>query len=258
MRLCKQDVRIIKMNTNATAATANLTPLFIRRLLTTALAFLFLPLSAAAPLTTCDQLRTLQLNKSSFILLDVRPPEQFTKGHIQNALNIPAADVGTNDLPKKHIIIYCDEHPCPLTESSAQKLQVLNYDVSILDGGLNAWLKRGYPLTSQTNSPSRAKHPKLTAKYLRRHLKDSLLIDVRPPLEYSAGHLPGAKNFPLENLDPSQFTTNNNTPLIIYDRLSSRSSKAVQKLSQAGLNVQELSGGVAAWIKAKGTLEVNP
>ena len=79
---------------------------------------------AATPRITLDELRALQLNKAAMELVDVRMPDDFSKGHIQGARNAPQGEVGTDFLAKgARTIVYCTEDPCPMSDRAADKLK---------------------------------------------------------------------------------------------------------------------------------------
>jgi len=78
------------------------------------------------------------------------------------------------------------------------------------------------------------------------------LIDVRTPLEYREVHAHGAKNIPLDVLDPSRIAAERNEqsdePIYIICHTGGRSKKAVQKLLDAGIeNVVNVEGGTLLW-----------
>lgn len=77
-----------------------------------------------------------------------------------------------------------------------------------------------------------------------------LLVDVREPDEYRAGHVPNALNVPLSGLASSlkQIEKYKSLPLIICCRTSQRSSRAAITLRKQGFaHVQVLAGGMVAW-----------
>lgn len=81
------------------------------------------------------------------------------------------------------------------------------------------------------------------------------LIDVRMPTEYREVHAKPAKNFPLDSLDPKAITTecngNSDQPIYVICKSGGRSSKAVQKFLDAGIeNVVNVDGGTNAWVTA--------
>jgi rhodanese-related sulfurtransferase len=107
--------------------------------------------ASAPPTITPNALRLAELNKEpNLIIVDVRAPDAFLKGHIQHARNILASNVPTASLPlKAHIIVYCSQTDCDLSSQAAQGLIASGYPkVNLLEGGFDAWLKKGYPSTN--------------------------------------------------------------------------------------------------------------
>lgn len=73
------------------------------------------------------------------------------------------------------------------------------------------------------------------------------IVDVREPVEWEEGHIPGAKHIPLgqlpqrlEELDPKQ-------EWFIVCRSGGRSGLACELLSESGYNVVNMTGGLLAW-----------
>jgi rhodanese-related sulfurtransferase len=84
-----------------------------------------------------------------------------------------------------------------------------------------------------------------------------VLVDVRTPEEYAAGHLFGALSVPLAELreNPGTWTSRLPTevPLVIYCQLGARSLQAARILLDAGFgNVFDLTGGLDEWERAYG------
>lgn len=77
---------------------------------------------------------------------------------------------------------------------------------------------------------------------------DALMVDVREPDEWAAGHAPGALHIPLgevpERLDELPET---DEPLPVVCRSGGRSLRAVQWLVQQGFDVVNVDGGMRAW-----------
>ena len=83
--------------------------------------------------------------------------------------------------------------------------------------------------------------------------EDALVVDVRDPGEYAAGHILGAKNVPLARIEDagSDLGKRKDRPLILYCDTSSRSGKALAALKKQGFTrVVNLSGGLGAWQQA--------
>jgi rhodanese-related sulfurtransferase len=82
--------------------------------------------------------------------------------------------------------------------------------------------------------------------------EDALVVDVRDPGEYGAGHILGAKNVPLSRLSDGELTKRKDRPVIVYcDGGGERSSKAIAVLKKQGFTrVANLTGGLRAWQQA--------
>ena len=78
--------------------------------------------------------------------------------------------------------------------------------------------------------------------------RGAVLLDVRTPQEYRAGHVPGSKNVPLQEIDRvGEAVGGKDTPLFVYCRSGARSRQAVGALRRMGyLNVKNI-GGMAAY-----------
>lgn len=215
---------------------------------------------AQVPLIKCDELRRLQLLRdSSLIIVDVRLPNEFAKGHIEGARDIPMSIVTANLPHEAKIVVYCAEPDCPLSTNAANSLAANGYPhVTLLEGGFNAWVTKHYPVQKSLSPElARPKIPSLTAHETRDRLTaGSIAIDVRPAAEFAAGHLPGARNIPLDTLDTALPTLSKDAQYVVYDREAPRMNRAAQKIQEAGLNVSKLSGGLADWVKKKYPLQM--
>ena len=81
--------------------------------------------------------------------------------------------------------------------------------------------------------------------------EDALVVDVRDPGEYGAGHILGAKNVPVSRLGDVELTKRKDRPVIVYCDVGERSSKAMSALKKQGFTrVANLTGGVRAWQQA--------
>jgi rhodanese-related sulfurtransferase len=90
------------------------------------------------------------------------------------------------------------------------------------------------------------------------HKRFYFLVDVRTPEEFAAGHLLGAVNIPLaelqDNLRKWTAVLPKNTPLVLQCRSGARSAQATRILIKAGFtNVLNLDGGILGWENAYGT-----
>jgi rhodanese-related sulfurtransferase len=88
--------------------------------------------------------------------------------------------------------------------------------------------------------------PEIDPTEARRRIEagEAVLVDVREPEEWDAGHAPGALHRPLGTLDPSEF---GDRPVITTCRGGGRGSRAAQALTDAGIDATSLQGGLRAW-----------
>lgn len=81
----------------------------------------------------------------------------------------------------------------------------------------------------------------------------AVVVDVCEPAEFAAGHVAGAKNIPLSQLEGKLATTvkNKALPVILVCHSGARSSRAVAVAKKLGFeNTHSLAGGMGAWRSA--------
>ncbi|MGW8374992.1 rhodanese-like domain-containing protein [Streptomyces sp. ODS28] len=90
----------------------------------------------------------------------------------------------------------------------------------------------------------------LTPEQASARLDSFTVIDVRTPGEYASGHLPGAHNIPLDELDravPTLKSTADRAELLLVCASGARSAQAGQRLAEHGVATATLTGGTSAW-----------
>lgn len=88
------------------------------------------------------------------------------------------------------------------------------------------------------------------AEARRRVDAGAVLLDVREPSEWRAGHAPKARHVPLNDLDRLRKDLPDGREIITVCRSGSRSSRAARMLADDGHVVLNLSGGMLAWSAA--------
>jgi rhodanese-related sulfurtransferase len=98
------------------------------------------------------------------LVLDVREPGEFRERHVAGAKNVPrgmlelkaATDSPVSDPElaghrEEQVVVYCTKSPSARSLFAAQTLVTLGYtNVSVLEGGLNAWGEAGLPTEEGT------------------------------------------------------------------------------------------------------------
>jgi rhodanese-related sulfurtransferase len=94
------------------------------------------------------------------LVVDVREPGEFRKGHVPEAVNIPrgllelradpaspGADPELTAERAGRVLVYCTKGPGARSLLAAQTLRSMGYErVDVLDGGLIAWEQAGLPV----------------------------------------------------------------------------------------------------------------
>lgn len=78
----------------------------------------------------------------------------------------------------------------------------------------------------------------------------AVLVDVREPHEWQAGHAPKARHIPLGQLERRLGELPPGRPLVTVCRSGARSSRAAALLAGQGRAVSNVSGGMHAWSRA--------
>jgi rhodanese-related sulfurtransferase len=91
--------------------------------------------------------RMMQQNQD-ITLIDVRAAEDFEKGHIPGAVNLPQEQWDTFSGLKrdKQNVLYCYSHVCHLAASAAVKFAGAGYPVMELEGGWETWKEYEMPV----------------------------------------------------------------------------------------------------------------
>jgi phage shock protein E len=86
---------------------------------------------------------------SKDLILDVRNPDEFQAGHIENARNIPVTEVAARASELKgfdNVYIHCKRGGRAKTAFEALKNAGLTNIVCVFDAGMDAWIESGYPV----------------------------------------------------------------------------------------------------------------
>ena len=101
---------------------------------------------ASGPALTTLQVTQL-INGKNATVVDIRPPEEFAKGSLPNARNLPAGKLdGAGALKKdKPVIVVCANGQAAGKVAAQLRSSGFN-EVFVLGGGLAAWREAGLPI----------------------------------------------------------------------------------------------------------------
>lgn len=174
-----------------------------------------------------------RLDTPGLVIVDLSGEAAYEREHIPGAVNIEAATINASRPPAMGLLPPAERLAGVLAEAGITPLSwVVTYDgenglkaarfawtldaigharVSLLDGGLAAWLDAGLPTDDDTPAPAPGQYPLRYEEahiadkdYIRRRLGDPdvVILDARTPGEYQgtdrraqrSGHIPGAIN----------------------------------------------------------------
>lgn len=95
-----------------------------------------------------DRFVKIRNSGEKYVLLDVLPPDSYTKGHIEGAFSFPVDTINKDSAARilskdSKIIVYCGSFQCTASTAAAKKLSALGYDVLDYKGGLKEWQEKG-------------------------------------------------------------------------------------------------------------------
>jgi len=78
---------------------------------------------------------------NKIVVVDVREAEDYEKGHIPGAINLPHDKWNTAQGLRKDTlnVLYCYSHVCHLAATAALEFAGKGYPVMEMDGGFDAW-----------------------------------------------------------------------------------------------------------------------
>lgn len=103
--------------------------------------------------TDCwDVHAALKSGSPGFVLLDVRSPQLYARGHISGAVNLPHGKIIESRLrtwPAEALfIVYCAGPHCNGADRAALRLAGLGRPVKLMIGGITGWIDEGFDLVA--------------------------------------------------------------------------------------------------------------
>lgn len=209
---------------------------------------------------TSEELAKKMQPDSEFIVIDIRSESEYQKEHIIDSQNIPFSQLSSafNVLDKNKNYVFVDEIiNIAAVNNLANLLAEKNYkNTYYLDGGFADW-KNKFNSTISGGDPKsfvdQSKVSYISSDDLRKILtqeKNLLLVDLRKSAEFNAGHLPGAINIFLDDLEKKRKEIPANKKIIFYDNDGFSAFRGAVRSFDLGIfNVLALSDGFNSWSK---------
>lgn len=212
----------------------------------------------ATKISSKDLAAKIMIPQNDLTLIDMRSPEDFAKEHLLNSHNVPFITISDAmaalDKNKPYVLIDYGQS-VELTATIIKNMTDAGFkNISYLEGGFSAW-KAGYNPTIFAGDPTsfvdQSKVTYIQTDQLKEVLqKDNtiILIDVRKKEQFDAGHLAGAINIFLDDIEKRKKDIPSNKQIVVYDNDGLASFQAAVRLFDMGFfNTLTLSDGLNSW-----------
>lgn len=206
-----------------------------------------------AGLVSPSEVRRWQEQKTEFYLLDVRSGQAFNRKHIQGAINIPAFIAHKKGLPKGDtLVLYDSGIGSTEARNAAEKMSAAGYGkLFLLDGGLARWEANGLPLNAPMGVIDTKLVEAITVTELQQVVRDGnalTLVDLREPLMFLVGSIPGAQSAPAATVPKASVGWQKDELVVLYDGGNNEAERQAEKLRRAGFKlIRFLHGGYPEW-----------
>ncbi|HEY3999675.1 MAG TPA: rhodanese-like domain-containing protein [Candidatus Xenobia bacterium] len=205
---------------------------------------------------TVAEIRQKIHDGDQFLMIDIREPAEWLKGHVAPAIHISRGTLEQNIErwadPSTPMVLYCGGGYRSVL--AADSLQRMGYQhVYCMVGGYQEWLRHPHDggfrkLVAAAGKTVRAQ----SIEQISPRLARVVLIDVREVGEWRKGTIPKAINMPrgvLENLIEGK-VPDEKADIVLFCGAGSRSTLAAESLAKMGYSgVTVMAGGFQAWKK---------
>lgn len=155
-------------------------------------------------------IESIYKNRKTTVFIDTRSQDEFLAKHIPQSINVSPESIKTikTDNVTSFIIITSAGNEKGVGVEAYESLHKrTSADISILQGGFEAWEAFGGQIASFGNPSSVADQAKIIPiqpDELKKQLESGrrlFILDTRNAQAFSLGHIPGAKNIPLNDIE---------------------------------------------------------
>ena len=199
--------------------------------------------------------------KQPITLIDIRGAREYERLKIPGSLNISLHTIKTKTYLKPSLIVLINKgFGYSKLEAEGRRLVELGFKVSILDGGLPAWKRKGGPLVGDLFALNDIKTVSPRVFFREKDYENTLAVDISPQrTEASSQLIPYAKQLPiLEDADEplkelrqlvAKYKNKSFFSVLIFNASGEQYTKAEKILSRMGLDAFYLQSGLDGYHK---------
>jgi rhodanese-related sulfurtransferase len=214
--------------------------------------------SSVKQITSEDLAKKIQA-RESLLVLDVRSVSEFQKEHILDSQNIPADAFANNiaNLNEEKTYVIVDDGSENIGAALASNLTQNKFEnIFYLTGGFSDWKNKLHQTISAGDPNLFADQSKVgylnseQLKELMQTENNLYILDVRKSDTFAQGHIKGAANIFLEDLEKRRRDIPLGKKIILYDADGLWAFQGAVRLFDMNiLNVSVLSDGFNGWTK---------
>lgn len=198
------------------------------------------------------------VSRANITLIDIRSAADFASEHILNSKNVPLPNLNDalSGLDKNKAYALIDYgNDLSTTALATRTMSDGGFkQIYYLDGGFSAWKNDSEPTISSGDPNSFADQSKVSyvkcddLKNMLASENDLFVLDVRASDKYAAGHIKGATNIPLADLEAQSNRIPLGKKIVVYDDTGTQAFQAAVRLFDLGFyNTFTLSEGLDVW-----------
>jgi len=213
-----------------------------------------------------------QKHEQPFVLIDLRPKNLIKQGHIPGAVAPPDSGLASMETAFPNykaapIILYDQDGKVGSTLDAYKIITDWGYkQVSILDGGLQAWERSGQKVAKGLAGAKIDYVRKLMPgevdievfkSLINKPSPDTLILDVRLSSEAAAGAFPNSKNIPLDELEQRLPELPKDKKIVLHCATGARAEMAYNILKKAGVNASYVKANIDFDAEKKGSYKIS-
>jgi len=207
-----------------------------------------------------DEVRKCQQEDNDCLLIDTRSSEEYLTSHLPGAHSLPGCgrSLRLEKLPAakdRRLVLYCGWAGCCLEHTDIQPIIKAGYnDVRIMRGGMEAWIRAGYPTVPENGRPDNGKNKspqsgqhKVELATFKKAVNGKIkatILDVRTNEEREGGSLRNSIHIPLAELAQRLRTLPSGARIFVYGTSWPEAELGTEILTRNGFQAAFLASGV--------------